>query len=61
MGRASVAAHFREQAAKTRALAESAKGPTTLQQLLDLAADYEKLAELAEQREAGRGSPSDSD
>ena len=61
MRMASIAAFYRKQGAKTRVLVESAKDPTTRQQLLDLAAEYDKLAERAEQRQVRRGSPSDSD
>ena len=42
---ACIAAYYRKQAAKTCAPVESAKDPTTRQQLLDLAAEYDRLAD----------------
>jgi hypothetical protein len=61
MDMASAAEHCREEAAKIRALAESTKDFTSRQQLLDLAAQYEELARLAEQRQIGGDPPSGSD
>ncbi len=55
---ASVAAHYREQAAKTRWFAKAAKDPISRNQFLDLAAEYDALAERAEQRQVGHASPS---
>ncbi len=44
-------AHYRQQAGEMRALAERAANPGLRNQLLELAAEYEKLAERAETRE----------
>ena len=46
------ASHYREQAAKMRKFAEEAANEPTREQLLKVAAEYEKLAKRAEQREA---------
>jgi hypothetical protein len=41
------AAHYRDQAKQMRAMAEKTTIPEIKQQLLDLAAQYERLAESA--------------
>ena len=61
MGMARGAAYYREEAAKLRALAPSTNDPIIRQQLLDLIAEYEELAKLAEQRQGGGGPQSGSD
>jgi hypothetical protein len=45
------AAYYRQKAGEMRARAESAANPGLRNQLLELAAEYEKLAESAEARE----------
>jgi hypothetical protein len=45
--------HWRHRAAEARATAESLTDPEAKQQMLKVAADYEKLAERAEERSAG--------
>jgi hypothetical protein len=44
------AAHYRGEAARMRKFAESAANPGIRNQLLELAAEYDKLAERAEAR-----------
>ena len=45
--------HWRHRAAEARAMAESLTDPEAKQQMLKVAADYEKLAERAEERSTG--------
>ena len=45
--------HWRHRAAEARATAESLTDPEAKQRMLKVAADYEKLAERAEERSAG--------
>ena len=45
--------HWRHRAAEARAMAESLTDPEAKQRMLKVAADYEKLAERAEERSAG--------
>jgi hypothetical protein len=47
--------HYRQQAAKMREIASSAETDSLREQLLALAAEYEKLAERATARKAGQG------
>ena len=44
---------WRHRAAEARAMAETLTDPETKQQMLKVAADYEKLAKRAEERSAG--------
>jgi hypothetical protein len=45
--------YWRYRAAEARAMAESLTDPEAKQQMLKVAADYEKLAKRAEERSAG--------
>jgi hypothetical protein len=54
------AAHYRQEAAKMRKFAESATDSVVRNQLLELAAEYDKLAERADARRRKPGSPNQS-
>ena len=45
--------HWRHRAAEARVMAESLTDPEAKQQMLKVAADYEKLADRAEERSTG--------
>ena len=45
--------HWRYRAEEARAMAESMTNPEAKQMMLDVAADYERLAKRAEERSAG--------
>jgi hypothetical protein len=45
--------HWRYRAEEARAMAESMTNPEAKQMMLNVAADYEKLAKRAEERSAG--------
>ena len=45
--------HWRHRAAEARVMAESLTDPEAKQQMRKVAADYEKLAERAEERSTG--------
>ena len=45
--------HWRHRAAEARAMAESLTDPEAKQLMLNVAADYEKLAKRAEERSTG--------
>jgi hypothetical protein len=49
--------HWRHRAAEARAMAESLSDPEAKQQMLKVAADYEKRAKRAEERSAGVEQP----
>ncbi|HEY7662730.1 MAG TPA: hypothetical protein VH934_06380 [Xanthobacteraceae bacterium] len=49
--------HWRDRAEETRALADQMSDETSRQMMLRIAADYEHLAERAEQRMAGAPRP----
>jgi hypothetical protein len=49
--------HWRSRAEEARAMAESLTDPEAKQLMLNVAADYEKLAKRAEERSAGVARP----